>query len=249
MKIPKSHPRYKSLKYRHKLVDGLNEGFLAEAGLIAHGRGEAYDYLIGEKTTKSAELAERVAAAKMLLAKAPVISVNGNVAALVPREIVNLSKILNAKLEVNLFYGTFERERKIKEILLNAAAYEVLGTGEKREQIPGLDSKRGRVDPEGIFTADTVLVPLEDGDRAEALVKMGKEVIAIDLNPLSRTAKAAGVTIVDNIVRAVPNMIEFAGEMKEWSEDELKKMIENFDNDKNLNLAISEICENLKNSD
>ena len=31
--------------------------------------------------------------------------------------------------------------------------------------------------------ADTVLVPLEDGDRTEALVKMGKTVVAIDLNP------------------------------------------------------------------
>ena len=57
---------------------------------------------------------------------------------------------------------------------------------------------------EGIYCADVVLIPLEDGDRAEALVKVGKKVIAIDLNPLSRTAMAAHVTIVDELTRAVP---------------------------------------------
>lgn len=49
-----------------------------------------------------------------------------------------------------------------------------------------------------------VLVPLEDGDRTEALRRMGKTVIAIDLNPLSRTSRAANITIVDNVIRAVP---------------------------------------------
>ena len=60
----------------------------------------------------------------------------------------------------------------------------------------------------GIFDADVVLIPLEDGDRCEALVAMGKKVIAIDLNPLSRTARKATVSIVDNILRAVPNLTE-----------------------------------------
>ena len=55
--------------------------------------------------------------------------------------------------------------------------------------IPGIASDRAMCTNEGIFTADVVLVPLEDGDRAEALVRLGKKVIAIDLNPLSRTAK------------------------------------------------------------
>jgi 4-phosphopantoate--beta-alanine ligase len=33
---------------------------------------------------------------------------------------------------------------------------------------------------------------------------MGKRVITIDLNPLSRTARAADVTIVDELTRALP---------------------------------------------
>lgn len=74
-------------------------------------------------------------------------------------------------------------------------------------RIPELQSERRRVDPNGIYKADTVLVPLEDGDRAEALVNMGKTMITIDLNPLSRTAKVAHLTIVDNIIRAIPEMI------------------------------------------
>ncbi|MGB1233122.1 MAG: phosphopantothenate/pantothenate synthetase family protein, partial [Poseidonia sp.] len=42
---------------------------------------------------------------------------------------------------------------------------------------------------EGILESDVILVPLEDGDRCNALVAMGKTVIVIDLNPLSRSAQ------------------------------------------------------------
>jgi len=83
---------------------------------------------------------------------------------------------------------------------------------------------------EGIAKADVVLVPLEDGDRTEALVAIGKTVITIDLNPLSRTAQKAHITIVDNIVRAMPRLIEKIEEMKELSKNELEKIIKEYDN-------------------
>jgi 4-phosphopantoate--beta-alanine ligase len=66
---------------------------------------------------------------------------------------------------------------------------------------------------EGIYSADTVLVPLEDGDRCAALAGMGKRVIAIDLNPLSRTARSATLTIVDELTRALPNITRACGEI------------------------------------
>src|SRR3990172_4191571 len=50
MLINPSHPRYLSLKYREQLVQGVKMGITSTAGLIAHGRGEAFDYLLGEKT-------------------------------------------------------------------------------------------------------------------------------------------------------------------------------------------------------
>ncbi|HEX2168712.1 MAG TPA: phosphopantothenate/pantothenate synthetase family protein, partial [Nitrososphaera sp.] len=99
-------------------------------------------------------------------------------------------------------------------------------------RIPELQSERRRVDPDGIYSADTVLVPLEDGDRTEALVKMNKAVITIDLNPLSRTSKAANITIVDNIVRAMPSLVQAARKLKDVTS--LKKIVDNFDNRKNL---------------
>ena len=71
----------------------------------------------------------------------------------------------------------------------------------------------------------------------EALVNMGKTVITIDLNPLSRTAKAAHITIVDNIVRAIPEMISAANNMKGTNESIMKRVIKEFDN--KLNLAES----------
>ncbi|MHA1833807.1 MAG: phosphopantothenate/pantothenate synthetase family protein, partial [Candidatus Baldrarchaeia archaeon] len=127
--IPPDHPRAESLRIREKLIEGFEKGLVAKAGLIAHGRGEAFDYLIGEKTTEPAMEAARAAAAAMLLAKHPVISVNGNVAALVPKEIVELSEVTGAKIEVNLFYRTREREEAIKNVLKEAGAKEILGVG------------------------------------------------------------------------------------------------------------------------
>lgn len=219
---------------RHLIEEGVKAGFVTPTGMIAQGRGEAFDYLIGEKTTKSAELAEKVAICALREAKDPVISVNGNVAALCPNEVVRLANLVDAKIEVNLFYWTREREMKIAEILKKAGARKVYGTG-KRVSVPNLDSARGMVDPEGIAKADIVLVMLEDGDRAKALKDWGKKVIAIDLNPVSRTAQAADITIVDNVVRALPNMIKFARE----------KYSVTFDNKKNLKDSISEIRKTL----
>jgi len=231
--IPKSHPRYLSLKMREDLVNGVEEGITSKAGLIAHGRGEMFDYLMGEESIEMAKLAERKAIKEMIDADNPVISINGNVAALVPEEIVELGKRLDAKLEVNLFHRTEERINKIKESLENNGAERVYGL-DPEEEIPGLEHKRALCSHEGIYTSDVVLVPLEDGDRAQALKDMGKKVITIDLNPLSRTSQAADITIVDNVIRAVPNMIEF------------EPLYEDFDNEENLKRTLLFMAERLK---
>jgi len=230
--IPKSHPRYNSLKQRESVEEGVEKGITCLPGLIAQGRGECFDYLIGEKTLPSAMEAERVAAALLLAAEHPDISVNGNVAALCPREIVALAKETNSKIEANIFYGEQERRKRIADEMKKNGAREVLGAGPRFENIPNLESNRGLVDREGIWKADVVLVPLEDGDRTEALVKMGKAVITIDLNPLSRTSQTASLTIVDNITRALPNMIKFAKQ---------KPSLEGFDNKELLSQALLHI--------
>jgi len=231
--IPPAHPRAKSLYVREMLVSGFRRGLVAPEGLIAHGRGEAYDYLLGERTTENAQMAINAASALLLRSNHPVISVNGNTAALCPRAVVDLAEMTGASIEVNIFYRTEEREMAIKtELELNGAS-SVLGVGSKASaRIPELQSERRRVDPNGIFVADTVLVPLEDGDRTEALVKMNKNVIAIDLNPLSRTSKAANITIVDNIVRAIPSLVEAVRKLK--SIVSVEKTADSFDNSKNL---------------
>ncbi|MFW6304518.1 MAG: 4-phosphopantoate--beta-alanine ligase [Candidatus Saliniplasma sp.] len=230
--IPESHPRYVSLKTREMLVEGVEVGITSKAGLIAHGRGEAFDYLIGEETIPTAEKAERYAVKVMREADNAVISVNGNVAALVPDSIVKLGEHLDAKLEVNLFHRTEERMEKIEATLRENGAEKVFGL-ESDEKIPGLDHARALCSSEGIYSSDVVLVPLEDGDRAKALSDMGKTVITIDLNPLSRTSQVSDVTIVDNIIRAVPNMIE------------LEPLDEGFDNEKNLSDVIEFISDRL----
>ncbi len=245
-KIPKSHPRYESLIIRERLVDGFKRRLVAIQGLIAHGRGECFDYLIGEKTIEPALKAIKAGVAALLTAKYPVISVNGNVAALAAKEVVELANVINAKIEVNLFYRTKEREEVIRDELIKYGAREVLGVGsDASATIPELFSERRRVSPQGILKADVVLVALEDGDRTEALRKLGKTVVAIDLNPLSRTARAASITIVDNIVRALPKMIELAKEMKSLDRSELIDIIKRYDNDKILKMTLKHIIDRL----
>ncbi len=244
--IPINHPRRESLLIRERLVDGVKEGYVALQGLMAHGRGECFDYLIGEVTIDEALNAERAAVAALLLARNPVISVNGNTAALVPRDIVELAELVNAKVEVNLFYRTREREELIARVLRENGAKEVLGVGDDAScVIPELFSERRRVSCRGIYVADVVLVPLEDGDRTEALRRMGKTVIAIDLNPLSRTARAASITIVDNVVRAIPNMVKMARELRAKPREELEEIVRGFNNDENLRRVLMHISRRL----
>ncbi len=247
IEVPEDHPRVHSLRIREKLIKGLEKGIVAKAGLIAHGRGEAFDYILGETTRDFAEEAMKAAIALFLLSNKPVFSVNGNVAALVPREYVELAKIVGAELEVNLFYRTKEREEAIASVLRESGAERVLGVDEEeREVIKEISHMRRFVDRRGIFIADVVFVPLEDGDRTMALRKLGKKVVTIDLNPLSRTAQWAHITIVDNIVRAIPRMIEIAKEMRKMSKEELRKVLEKYSNEKILSKALNTMCERLK---
>ncbi|MGY5151235.1 MAG: 4-phosphopantoate--beta-alanine ligase [Candidatus Nitrosopumilus sp. bin_6a] len=244
--IPKSHPRAKSLLIREKLVDGFDNGLVAKEGLLAQGRGEAFDYLLGEKTGKAALQAIRAAAAQLLIAKMPVISVNGNIAALCPKEIVRLSKQVKAKLEVNLFYTNEKRKQAIIKTLKKNGAKEVLGSKiTSSKKLPGIDSARRIVDKDGIFVADVVVVPLEDGDRTMALRKAGKTVITFDLNPLSRTSETANITIVDNVTRAIDLLIAESKKLSKENQKTLLKIIKNFDNKKNLRNNVIQIKNNL----
>jgi 4-phosphopantoate--beta-alanine ligase len=164
----------------------------------------------------------------------------------VARDIVKLAQAVDAKIEVNLFYRSVRRELAIKKLLEKAGANEILGFRQETSAIiPELNSERRHVDPQGILVSDVVLVPLEDGDRTEALVRMGKNVIAIDLNPLSRTAQRATITIVDNIVRAVPKLVKISEELKKQSIKSLQSILRNFDNRKILAQSITIIEENL----
>ena len=236
---PKSHPRYLSLMIRDRIADGVKRGITSSHGLIAHGRGEALDYILGEKTHDFAKKAAEASAAMLLLAKRPVISVNGNAAALVPQELIKLSKMVNAKLEINIFHISKKREIKIQRHLLRNGAKQVLLP--KKKLIPDIASNRSRCNPEGIFKSDVVFVPLEDGDRCEALRKMDKEVITVDLNPMSRTSKAASITIVDNIIRAMPLLIDQVYKLRKLKRDQLEKIIKNYNNKKILSDAVKAV--------
>ncbi len=232
MDVPESHPRFQSLLKREKIVKGIEVGLVVPQGLIAQGRGEAFDYLLGEKTIPPALKAEKVAAAHLVLSSKPVISVNGNVAALASTEIIRLGKAVPTIIEVNLYYWTEERVRKIITHFRKLGAKGVIGD-KPNARLPGIESKRSRCSLNGIYSADVVFVSLEDGDRTQALAAMGKTVLAVDLNPMSRTATTATVTIVDELTRALPNITRFVRQMKE-NRSKAARLVKKFDNDENL---------------
>ncbi len=227
VKVPESHPRRKSLISRQKIVEGGDKGLLADSAMIAHGRGEAFDYLLGERTTESAKASIREAAARLRAANSPVISVNGNTVVLAGKRALRLAATLGCPIEVNLYYRTPERISGLLALLEeqrilvleepippgfegdwgeSVRGVTLLGSSPDF-RIEGLEGPRSLCTEEGIGGADSILVPLEDGDRCEALVNLGKEVIVIDLNPLSRSAKMATVTIVDEVSRAFEGIL------------------------------------------
>lgn len=204
--IPANHPRAASLRVRERMKEAVAAGLVHPTGLIAHGRGEAFDYLLGEATPPEALEAIAEAARLLVSAKNPVLSLNGNVVALSADACVALARAHpRLKLEVNLFHRTEDRVARLVATMeqAGAPAGTVLGSNPDA-RIPGLSSDRARCCQAGIGSADVVLVPLEDGDRCQALKAMGKTVLTVDLNPLSRTARTAHVTIVDELTRALP---------------------------------------------
>jgi len=241
MEIPRTHPRYESLIKREKIVSDTGD-IVHLYGLIAHGRGEAFDYLLGEVTIPPARRAISAAASALILASRPVLSVNGNVASLVPEEMISLSRVLGASLEVNLFHRSRRRVNAIRK-RFNALGAEIITEGDAR--IPGIDHPRGICSKRGIYSADVVLVPLEDGDRTQGLKRLNKFVITIDLNPLSRTARTADITIVDEITRALPLLTRRVISLKEKKE-RCRRILSEYNNKKVLSDTIKYICRRLE---
>ena len=224
------------------MVDAAKKGYLADSAMIAHGRGEAFDYLIGERTTYPAKRAMYVAVASLLLSSNPVISVNGNATALAIDEIIEFAKSINAKIEINLFYRTDDRVKIMTELYKDHGYQDILGTiDDDTEYFEDIKNSRSSASKSGIYSADTILIPLEDGDRAEILKKNGKNIITIDLNPLSRTSKMSNVSIMDNIVRAIPFMTKIATDLKLQDKAVLIELVKDFDNGENLKESLQQI--------
>ncbi|HID60582.1 MAG TPA: DUF137 domain-containing protein, partial [Hadesarchaea archaeon] len=140
-----------------------------------------------------------------------------------------------------------KRELAIARWLRTRGAKGVLGTDRKfSTRIKEVHSGRRKVDRRGIAAADVVLVPLEDGGRTKALKKLGKRVIAIDLNPMSRTAQAADVTVVDNIVRVLPLMNKAIRCATHRPRATLRDLLRNFDNETNLTTTLGVMLERLE---
>lgn len=210
MKIPPGHPRAGSLRARELLAHGFSRGIVSSEGLVAHGRGEAFDYMVGEKTRAPARRAARAAAVALGGASRPAVSINGNTAALCGAKIAEFAGTFGAAVEVNTFYGPAARRARIAGYLRRRGVARVYGAGRRSRRVPGLEGPRGSVDT-ALHEADVVLVALEDGDRTEALVRAGKTVVAIDLNPFSRTARYASITVVDEVSRALPLIASYSG--------------------------------------
>ena len=156
VEIPDSHPRKRSLLSRQKIVEGSLKGLLADSAMIAHGRGEAFDYLLGEVTTESAGSAIRESAARLMAADHPVISVNGNTVLLAGKRALRLAAALGCAIDVNLYYRTPERvagllslmeEQRTLVLALKLAELELVGELYGESPILLLDDVLAELDP------------------------------------------------------------------------------------------------------
>lgn len=242
MAIPKDHPRYASLMKRELLSEMVDKGLVNQTGLISHGRGEAFDYLMGERTLDASLVAEKAAAAFLLKAKRPLVCVNGNAAVLDPEGLIGLADCIPAALEVNIFHRTEERMDKLISFMEEHGGKNVLGRIPEA-RIQGLNHDRALCS-KTLFDCDVIVVPIEDGDRAEALVAMGKTVISIDINPLSRTSRMASVPVCDEMSRALKNIICFVKELK-GKEKEIDSTISSYDKDRNRKDVLKAISDYL----
>lgn len=238
--VPKEHPRYASLMARYAVAEGVKSGVTTITGLTAHGRGEAFDYLLGERSHPFAERAAKAAAAAILLATRPVISINGNSAVLTPKEMISLAKSSGALLEVNLFYDSGKRRTKIGAMFKSKYKVTLLGV-KPDKRIQGLSSQRALVDSRGIYGADVVLVSIEDGDRTLALKNVGKTVIAIDLNPFSRTPQTADISIIDNVQRAFPLIEKHVRTLRKAPRSRLQGILSRYNNKAVIRAAIKRV--------
>jgi len=253
-RIPDSHPRKKSLESRQKIVDGSSMGLLADSAMIAHAE-ERLSTICSERGPRSQPerpfVRVRLASG---MPEGPVISVNGNTTVLAGDGAIRLAAVLGCPIEVNLYYRTPSRVKGLisllEELRLNVsqeaapdgfygdwkeAVEGVSLLGESPNfKIEGLEGPRSNCTAEGIGGADTILVPLEDGDRCEALITLGKEVLVVDLNPLSRSARMASVTIVDEVSRAFEGILSCLLNDSEYRQAE-------WDNLKSLNWSLKEI--------
>ena len=155
---------------------------------------------------------------------------------------MTIASQLGCPIEINIFYRTPQRMGALIGHLkmLNQKLdldVEIMG-GIPDARIPGLEGPRGACQQDGIFEADTVLVPLEDGDRCEALMAMGKTVLVIDLNPISRSSRGCTVGIVDEVTRVAKNLIQFIPQ---------KPAATDWNNDRGLQSALDHIVETMSN--
>jgi 4-phosphopantoate--beta-alanine ligase len=74
-----------------------------------------------------------------------------------------------------------------------------------------------------------------------ALKQAGKQVIAIDLNPFSRTPQTADISIIDNAQRAFPLIEKHVRKLKNASRATLLGILKRYNNKKVLKEAIAAI--------
>ena len=171
------------------------------------------------------------------------ISVNGNTAVLAGKSLIRVAAVIQCPIEINIYYRTEKRMDLLHDYLESqklevsrednpinwhgdwgsaVMAVKILGK-EEDGKIEGLEGPRAICSAEGIERADVILVPLEDGDRCEVLVSLGKDVLVVDLNPLSRSAKMATVTIVDEVSRMAELLLQYVienpSDNTEWNND------------------------------
>jgi len=205
--IPKDHPRYKSLVTREHLAECARTGIVSLEGLTSHGRGEAFDYLLGEKTSESALLAGKDCGGPAPHRKTPgALRERQHRGACGTRNRASPEGKRGARrgqpLPPDTRTGTADRDGS------SAMPVRTVFSGRSRSASSRSPTTGPFCRREGCLLPMSCLSRSKTATAARCSVGMGKKVIAIDLNPLSRTAKTATLTVVDEVTRALPEIAQ-----------------------------------------
>lgn len=243
--IPISHPRYRSIIVREKLVNAYNNNILNDEDLIDFGKEEAVDYFLGEKTTKMAYISYIISIMDMFLAKKPALILD-NISFILAEDTIRKS-VKDAFFVYPSIDGREDRADNIHPffgdrllIVINEKSFNEILL--KRIGLPYFKySSTEDIDDLGI---DLLFYHKMDNRQLDGLKNVKK--VYFGLNLFSNCYYCSDLVILDNINRFFTNIERLYFKLIKNDKERLNKLVVKFGNVDFLKEYVKEMIAHIK---